>query len=83
MTLFAFLHNGIESSLVGLVRKAHKKTSSVVTVDGEANGTTVIESIEHTAVSQIGGEPTLLEHLAREGGKDKMEGVVEEHGAYL
>ena len=83
MAKLDLLEDGIKLLLVGLVRKAHKKTSSVVTVDGEANGTTVIESIKHTAVSQVGGEPTLLEHLAREGGKDKMEGVVEEHGVYL
>jgi hypothetical protein len=48
-------------------------------VDGEADGTAVVKSIEHTAVSKVIGETTLLEHLAGEGGEDKMEGFVEEH----
>jgi hypothetical protein len=55
MTLFAFLHNGIENSLVGLVRKAYKKTSPVVTVDGEADSATVVEGIEDSAVSKVVG----------------------------
>jgi hypothetical protein len=80
MTLFAFLHNGIESSLVGLVRKAYKKTSPVVTIDGEADGALVIKHIKHATVSEVGGEPTLLKYLAGKGGEDKMEGFVEEHG---
>ena len=82
MTLFAFLHNGIESSLVGLVRKAHKKTSSVMVVNGEADSATVVEGIEHTTVSKVIGETTLLEHLTGEGRKDEMEGFVEEHGLH-
>ena len=62
------------------MRQAGKKTITVVTIDSEANRTTVIESVKHTAVSEVGGEPTLLEHLTGESGEDKMKGVVEEHG---
>ena len=49
-------------------------------VDGEADGAAVVEGIKHAAVSKVGSETTLLKHLAGEGGEDKMEGFVEEHG---
>jgi hypothetical protein len=49
-------------------------------VDSETDGAAVVESIEDSAVGKVGGEATLLEHLAREGGEDVMEGFVEEHG---
>ena len=48
-------------------------------VDGQADGATVVESVEYSTVSKVGGETTLLKHLAREGGEDKMESFVEEH----
>ena len=48
-------------------------------VDHEADGAAVVKGVEHAAVSQVIGETTLLEHLARESGEDKMEGFVEEH----
>ena len=49
-------------------------------VDGDTDGTAVVEGIEHAAVGKVGSETTMLEHLAREGGEDEMEGFVEEHG---
>ena len=49
-------------------------------VDSETYGAAVVESIEDSAVGKVGGEATLLEHLAREGGENVMEGFVEEHG---
>ena len=55
------------------------KTRSIVMVDGQADCATVVESVEYSAVSKVGSETTLLEHLAGEGGEDKMEGFVEEH----
>jgi hypothetical protein len=48
-------------------------------VDSETDGAAVVESIEDSAVGKVGGEATLLEHLAREGGENVMEGFVEEH----
>ena len=48
-------------------------------VDREADGAAVVEGIEDSAVGKVGGEATLLEHLAREGGENVMEGFVEEH----
>ena len=48
-------------------------------VNHEADGATVIERIEHTAISKVVGETTLLKHLTGEGGEDKMEGFVEKH----
>ena len=48
-------------------------------VDSETYGAAVVEGIEDSAVGKVGGEATLLEHLAREGGENVMEGFVEEH----
>ena len=61
------------------MREASVEAHSIVMVDGDTDGTAVVEGIEHTAVSKVGSETTLLEHLAREGGEDEMEGFVEEH----
>ena len=61
------------------MREAIIEARSIAVVDGEADGAAVVEGIEDCAVSKVGGETTLLEHLAREGGEDEMEGFVEEH----
>jgi hypothetical protein len=61
------------------MREAMIKTRSIVMVDGQADGATVVESVEYSAVSKVGSETTLLEHLAREGSEDEMEGFVKEH----
>ena len=62
------------------MREAGIKARSIVMVDGDTDGTAVVEGIEHAAVGKVGSETTMLEHLAREGGEDEMEGFVEEHG---
>jgi hypothetical protein len=61
------------------MREAIIETRSIAVVDGKADGAAVVEGIEHSAVSKVGSETTLLEHLAREGREDEMEGFVEEH----
>ena len=79
MELFYFGEDRIKLLFVRRMREASIKARSIAMVDGEADGAAVVEGIKHTAVSKVGGETTLLEHLAREGGEDKMEGFVEEH----
>ena len=71
--------DGIKLLFVRRMREAIIKAHSIVVVDSEADGAAVVEGIEHTAVSKVGGETTLLEHLPGEGGEDEMEGFVEEH----
>jgi hypothetical protein len=61
------------------MREAIIETRSIAVVDGEADGAAVVEGVEHSAVSKVGSETTLLEHLAREGSEDEMEGFVKEH----
>ena len=61
------------------MREAIIKAQSIAMVDSETDSAAVIEGIEDTAVSKVGGETTLLEHLAGEGGEDEMEGFVKEH----
>jgi hypothetical protein len=61
------------------MREAVIEARAITMVDSETYGTAVVESIEDSTVSKVGGETTLLEHLAREGGEDEMEGFVEEH----
>jgi hypothetical protein len=69
----------IKLLFVRRMREASVEAHSIVMVNGETDGTAVIEGIEHTTVSKVGRETTLLEHLTGEGGEDKMEGFVEEH----
>ena len=77
--MFYFCEDSVKLLFVRRMREAIIKTRSIAMVDGEADGAAVVEGFEHAAVSKVGGETTLLEHLAREGGEDKMEGFVEEH----
>ena len=79
MELFYFGEDGIKLLFVRRMREAIVKAHSIVMVDGEADGAAVVEGIEDTAISKVGGETTLLEHLAGEGSEDEMEGFVEEH----
>ena len=79
MELFYFGEDSIKLLFVRRMREASIKARSIMMVDGEADGAAVVEGIKHTAISKVIGETTLLEHLAREGGEDKMEGFVEEH----
>ena len=69
----------IKLLFVRRMREAIIKARSIAMVDGEADGAAVVEGFEHAAVSKVIGETTLLEHLTGEGGKDEMEGFVEEH----
>ena len=62
------------------MREAVIEARAITMVDSETYGAAVVESIEDSAVGKVGGEATLLEHLAREGGENVMEGFVEEHG---
>ena len=62
------------------MREAVIEARARTRVDRETYGAAVVESIEDSAVGKVGGEATLLEHLAREGGENVMEGFVEEHG---
>ena len=77
--LFYFGEDGIKLLFVRRMREAIIKTRSIAMVNGQTDSAAVVEGVEHTAVSKVGGETTLLEHLAGEGGKDEMEGFVEEH----
>ena len=61
------------------MREASVEAHSIVMVNGYTDGTAVVEGVEDSAVGKVGGDTTLLEHLAREGGEDEMEGFVEEH----
>ena len=71
--------HGIKLLFVRRMREAIIKAHSIAMVNGKTDGAAVVEGIEDTAVSKVGGETTLLEHLAGEGGEDEMEGFVEEH----
>jgi hypothetical protein len=79
MELFYFGEDRIKLLFVRRMREASIEARSIAMVDGEADGAAVVEGVKHTAVSKVIGETTLLEHLAGEGGEDKMEGFVEEH----
>ena len=80
MQLLHLCEDGIKLLFVRRMREAIVKAHSIVVVNGKTDGAAVVESIEHSTVSKVGGETTLLEHLAGEGGEDEMEGFVEEHG---
>ena len=80
MQLLNLSDHSVKVLFVRRMREAGIKARSIAMVDGEADGAAVVEGVEHTAVSKVGSETTLLEHLAREGGEDEMEGFVEEHG---
>lgn len=77
--LFYLGDDGVKLLFVRRMREASIKYSSIALVDGPADGATVVESVEYSTVSKVGGETTLLKHLAREGGEDKMESFVEKH----
>ena len=77
--MFYFGEDGIKLLFVRRMREAIIKAHSIVVVNGKTDGAAVVEGIEHSTVSKVGGETTLLEHLAGEGGEDEMEGFVEEH----
>ena len=77
--MFHFGEDSVKLLFVRRMREAIIKARSIAMVDGETDGAAVIEGIKHAAVSKVIGETTLLEHLAGEGGEDKMEGFVEEH----
>ena len=79
MQLLYLGEDGIKLLFVRRMREAIIKARSIVMVDGEADSAAVVEGIEDSAVGKVGGDTTLLEHLAREGGEDEMEGFVEEH----
>ena len=69
----------VELRFVRRMREAVIEALAITMVDSETDGAAVVESIEDSAVGKVGGEATLLEHLAREGGENVMEGFVEEH----
>ena len=79
MQLLDLSSYSIKLLFVRRMQEACIEARSIVMVDGEADSAAVVEGIKHTAVSKVGSETTLLEHLAGEGGEDKMEGFVEEH----
>ena len=69
----------VELRFVRRMREAVIEARAIALVDGETDGAAVVERIEDSAVGKVGGDTTLLEHLAREGGENVMEGFVEEH----
>ena len=71
--------DSIKLLFVRRMRETSIEARSIAMVDGQADGATVVEGIEDSAVGKVGGDTTLLEHLAGEGGEDEMEGFVEEH----
>jgi hypothetical protein len=71
--------DSVELRFVRRMREAVIEARAITMVDSETDGAAVVEGIKHTAVSKVGSETTLLEHLTREGGEDVMEGFVEEH----
>ena len=79
MQLLYLGEDGIKLLFVRRMREAIIKARSKMLVDGEADSAAVVEGIEDSAVGKVGSETTLLENLAGEGRKDKMEGFVEEH----
>ena len=79
MQLLRLSHHGVILLFIRRMRETIKEAHSKMLVDHEADGAAVVEGFEHAAVSKVIGETTLLEHLAREGGEDEMEGFVEEH----
>ena len=79
MQLLRLSHHGVILLFIRRMRETIKEAHSKMLVDHEADGAAVVEGIKHTAVSKVIGETTLLEHLTGEGGKDEMEGFVEEH----
>jgi hypothetical protein len=71
--------DSVELRFVRRMREAVIEARAITMVDSETDGAAVVEGIEDSAVGKVGGEATLLEHLAREGGENVMEGFVEEH----
>ena len=80
MQLLRLRYHGVKLLFIRRMRETSIEAHSIAAVDGETDGAAVVEGIKHAAVSQVGSETTLLKHLAGEGGEDKMEGFVEEHG---
>lgn len=72
-------NNSIKLLFVGRMGKTSIDPRSIEIVNSKANSAAVVEGIEDTAISKVVGETTLLEHLTRECGKDKIESFVEEH----
>jgi hypothetical protein len=79
MQLLDLGKHSVELRFVRRMREAVVEARAITMVDSETDGAAVVESIEDSAVGKVGGDTTLLEHLAREGGEDVMEGFVEEH----
>ena len=79
MQLLRLSDHGVKLLFIRRMRETIKEAHSKMLVDREADGSAVVKGVEHAAVSQVIGETTLLKHLARESGEDKMEGFVEEH----
>ena len=79
MQLLDLSSYSIKLLFVRRMREACIEARSIAMVDGEADGAAVVEGIEDSAIGKVVGDTTLLEHLAGEGGEDKMEGFVEEH----
>jgi hypothetical protein len=79
MQLLDLGKHSVELRFVRRMREAVVEARSITMVDSETDGAAVVESIEDSAVGKVGGEATLLEHLAREGSENVMEGFVEEH----
>ena len=80
MQLLDLGKHSVELRFVRRMREAVIEARAITMVDSETDGAAVVESIEDSAVGKVGGDTTLLEHLAREGGENVMEGFVEEHG---
>ena len=79
MQLLHFGNDGIKLLFVRRMGKASIKAHSIMMVNSETDSTAVVERIEYSTVSKVGSKTTLLDHLTRECGKDKMESFVEEH----
>jgi hypothetical protein len=79
MQLLCLRYHGVKLLLIRRMRETIKEAHSKMLVDREADGSAVVEGIEDSAIGKVVGDTTLLEHLAGEGGEDKMEGFVEEH----
>jgi hypothetical protein len=79
MQLLDLSSYSIKLLFIRRMREAIIEARSIAMVDSETDSAAVVESIEDSAIGKVGSETTLLEHLAGEGGEDKMEGFVEEH----
>ena len=69
----------VELRFVRRMREAVIEARAITMVDDETDGAAVVEGVEDSTVSKVGGEAALLEHLAREGGENVMDGFVEDH----